>query len=150
MRSFEGLASVDFMNMQKGGMEMNKMSYGLLALLMVTGILSPSIGAAKVENIPQSQAESINQGNGANTGGAANTVSGTGKGAGGPGDGQGPGNGAGQGIGNGSETSLIASSDADASPAPEPAVLVLFGVGGLLAMGYWLKKRSAKASHPAS
>ena len=39
MRSFEGFASVDFMNMQKGGEEMNKMIYGLLAMLMVSGIL---------------------------------------------------------------------------------------------------------------
>ena len=40
-------------------------------------------------------------GGGANTGGAANTVEGTGRGAGGPGDGQGPGQGAGQGLGPG-------------------------------------------------
>ncbi len=36
-------------------------------------------------------------GNGANTGGSANQVPGTGQGAGGPGDSYGPGNGAGQG-----------------------------------------------------
>jgi hypothetical protein len=36
---------------------------------------------------------------GASTGGAGNTVAGTGQGAGGPGDGSGPGNGAGQGLG---------------------------------------------------
>ncbi len=40
-------------------------------------------------------------GRGANTGGAANTVEGTGRGAAGPGDGEGPGQGAGQGLGPG-------------------------------------------------
>ena len=39
------------------------------------------------------------QGRGANTGGPANQVPGTGQGAGGPGNSYGPGNGAGQGLG---------------------------------------------------
>lgn len=136
---------------------MNKMIYGLLAVLMVMGIFSGSAKAVNVENIPPGQAQSIDQGNGANAGGAANTVSGVGQGAGGPGDGQGPGNGAGQGIGNGpsgnnnaSQTTLTEPSGADASPAPEPAVLVLLGVGALLIVAYLMRKRSAKASHPAS
>tara|TARA_R110000868_G_scaffold28547_8_gene106986 strand:+ start:3573 stop:3875 length:303 start_codon:yes stop_codon:yes gene_type:complete len=42
---------------------------------------------------------SAQNGNGANTGGPANQVPGTGQGAGGPGNSYGPGNGAGQGLG---------------------------------------------------
>lgn len=133
---------------------MKKVIYGLLAVVMASGIFSESVRAANVANIPQSQAQSINKGGGANVGGAANTVVGTGKGAGGPGDGTGPGNGAGQGIGNGStggggESTLVTSSGSDASPAPEPGILVLLGVGSL-AVVYLLRKRAAKASHPAS
>ncbi len=138
---------------------MKKMMYGLLIMIMImTSIMtSETVKAVNVVNIPQDQAQSLNAGNGANVGGAANTVAGTGRGAGGPGDGQGPGNGAGQGIGNGpsgstdgSETTLSESSGVDASPAPEPGVLVLLGIGGLV-IAYWLKKKkSSRSSHTVS
>lgn len=56
------------------------------------------------------------QGGGANSGGAANQVEGTGKGAGGPGDGTGPGQGAGQGLGpGGKSTTLDGSTEATAN-----------------------------------
>ena len=50
-------------------------------------------------NPSQTQEKFTDLRGGASTGGAANTVAGTGQGAGGPGDGAGPGNGAGQGLG---------------------------------------------------
>ncbi len=150
---------------------MRKILYGLLAVVLATGVLSGTVRAADVANITQGQAQSVNTGNGANIGGDANTVSGTGRGAGGPGDGEGPGNGAGQGIGNGpserengssenedeasrslmgAQTTLVASSDMAASPAPEPAMLVLLGVGGVLLVTFWLKIRSARISKRAA
>jgi len=152
---------------------MKQVLYGLLAVVLATGVLSGTVRAADVATIPQNQAQSINTGNGANVGGAANTVSGTGRGAGGPGDGQGPGNGAGQGIGNGpsgngggasgnqdvsssslidTQSSLLSASNMSesSSPAPEPATWVLLGVGGALLVTYWLKKRSSKISERAA
>jgi len=154
---------------------MKQVLYGLLGVLMATGVLSGTVRAADVAEIPGNEARSINTNNGANIGGDANTVSGTGRGAGGPGDGEGPGNGAGQGIGNGpsknrgessrdenessrdedesssslvsNQTFMSSSSSMSASPAPEPATLVLVGgVGSALLVAYWFKRRSSKVS----
>ena len=128
---------------------MKKVMYGLLIVVMTLVMFSETVEAVNVAIIPPDQAQSVNTGNGANVGGAANTVSGTGNGAGGPGDGQGPGNGAGQGIGNGSGTSLVVPSDNFASPAPEPETLVLLGAGGLL-VAYWVWQKSSRSSKHAS
>jgi hypothetical protein len=131
---------------------MKKMKFVLLGIILWQ--FSGTAQATKVDDIPQSEAKSISNGNGANVGGDANLVSGNGHGAGGPGDGQGPGNGAGQGIGNafGNEKSSSDQVNTDdsnvASPAPEPEVMILLAAGGLLG-AFWLSRKYLISSHRA-